>query len=262
MRWSINSRNFKTTEQVLDDYVVSLTSYRGRIDWVYIPISSILLGSLKPNVVVLYLSREEFPGELSDLPKELIRLQSHGLTIEFVDGNLRSHKKYRYAFEAFPNKKIITIDDDIIYPFDFLQRVFTLNEGLPEKSTVSCLGMRMQKGEGELGFMPYRHWEYVFNTDQGEDLLLMGGYGCLYNSPSSMIHYFDEMEAMNLFATGDDIYLYYLGRKAGLTNYVFGAEYSRIFPVIPWVQNTNLFEVNIGEGKNDEMLRNMQRLLS
>jgi hypothetical protein len=262
VRWSIHLRSFTTTEQVLDDYVVSLTSYRGRIDWVYIPISSILLGSLKPNVVVLYLSREEFPGELSDLPKELIRLQSHGLTIEFVDGNLRSHKKYRYAFESFPDHKIITIDDDIIYPYDFLERMSTLNEGLSEKSTVSCLAMRMQKGEGVLGFMPYRHWEYVLNTDRGEDLLLMGGYGCLYNSPSYMIHYFDETEAMDFFATGDDIYLYYLGRKAGITNYVFGKEYSRIFPVIPWVQTTNLFAVNLGEGKNDEMLRNMQRLLS
>ena len=260
VRWSIQLRIFTTTEQVLNDYVVSMTSYRGRIDWVYIPISSILLGSLKPNVVVLYLSREEFPGELSDMPKELIQLQSHGLTIEFVEGNLRSHKKYRYAFELFPNKKIITIDDDIIYPFDFLQRITSLNNELPKNSSVSCLGMRMKRNADV--FLPYSQWDYVLTNEVGENLLLMGGYGCLYNKPTEMLQFYKEKEAMELFSTGDDIYLYYLGRKAGITNYVFGEEYSRIFPVIPWVQNTNLFEVNIGEGKNDEMLRNMQRLLS
>ena len=260
MRWSIHLRSFTTTEQVLDDYVVSLTSYRGRIKWVYIPISSMLIGNVKPSRLILYLSRDEFPNELGDMPKELIQLQSHGLTIEFVDGNLRSHKKYRYAFESFPNHKIITIDDDIIYPYDFLERISAINEGLGEKATISLLAMKMEKRG--LEYIAYGKWDYVFTNEKGDELLLMGGYGCLYNQPGVLLEYFNEREAMDFFATGDDIYLYYLGRKAGITNYVFGKEYSRIFPVIPWVQNTNLFEVNIGEGKNDEMLRNMQRLLS
>ncbi len=251
---------FTTGDAVLEDYIVSMTSYRGRIKWVYIPISSMLIGNVKPSRLILYLSRDEFPNELGDMPKELIQLQSHGLTIEFVDGNLRSHKKYRYAFESFPDHKIITIDDDIIYPYDFLKKIFLLNQGLLDGSILSLLAMKIERQGGE--FVPYSLWNYVFSNQIGEEYLPIGCGGCLYNNPNKMMQFYNELESMSLFDTGDDIYLYYLGRKAGLTNYTFGAAYSRVFPVIPWVQNTNLFEVNIGEGKNDEMLRNMQRLLS
>ena len=39
-----------------------------------------------------------------------------GLDIRFVDGDLRSHKKYFYAFQEFTEKVIVTVVDDALYP--------------------------------------------------------------------------------------------------------------------------------------------------
>ncbi len=248
------------SDTILSGYVVSLTSFKQRISWVYIPIVSILLGKVRPEKILLYLSLEEFPGGLKDLPSELLQMQRMGLEILFREKNIKSHKKYRYAFSEFPDYKIITIDDDIVYPYDFLQRISSINEKLPKNSRVSFLAMKMEKVDSS-SYLPYSRWQYVHGNETGDDILLMGGYGCLYNNGNCMMEHYNDEDAMKNFSTGDDIYLHYLGKRTGMINYVFGAEYARIFPILPWVQGSNLFEENIGGGKNDEMLRIMQQRL-
>lgn len=71
--------------------IVSLTSFNKRIGRVWIVIESILRQTCKPDMIILWLSKEEFPS-MECLPKKLLRLQKRGLIINLREGNLMSHK--------------------------------------------------------------------------------------------------------------------------------------------------------------------------
>ena len=106
--------------EVVEDLVVSLTSFPVRIGKLHRVIRGLLAQSLQPRKIVLYLSLEEFPDRA--LPKELMALTSDRFEIRFVEGNLRPYKKLLYALADFPRATILTVDDDNLYPSDCLAR--------------------------------------------------------------------------------------------------------------------------------------------
>lgn len=95
---------------VCENLVISFTSFPLRISRVWMTVESLLRQTCKPSAIVLYLSKIQFPGEYDDMPASLLRLRNRGLDIRFVEDDLRSHKKYFYAFRDFPGCSIITID--------------------------------------------------------------------------------------------------------------------------------------------------------
>lgn len=137
------------------DVVVSLTSFPKRINTVHLAIKSMLLQSILPHKIVLWLSTEEFPEKENELPDTLTELQKHGLEIHFVSRNLRAHQKYYYAFQHYPDSRILTIDDDLIYPPYTLERLLRLSIAYPQAicaNVVRCITI------GNNDFKPYPQW--------------------------------------------------------------------------------------------------------
>ena len=95
------------------EVIVSLTTYGKRLYDVYLPIESIMQGSLKPNRIILWIS-EDLKGK--ELPITLQRQQKRGLDIRYCK-DIRSYTKLVPALKCFPNACIITIDDDLIYNY-------------------------------------------------------------------------------------------------------------------------------------------------
>lgn len=96
--------------------VVSLTSYPKRIEIVDKVIESLLKQRIPADEIILYLSIEEFPDKWNSLPERLLKLTTNGVfKIEWVEGNLKSHKKYFYALQNNKENIVITVDDDVIY---------------------------------------------------------------------------------------------------------------------------------------------------
>ena len=81
--------------------IVSLTSIPSRIDDLWLVIETLFRQSYKPDEIILWLSKDQF--EFAVLPVKLLKQQRRGLQIKFVDGDLKSHKKYIYAIETFPS---------------------------------------------------------------------------------------------------------------------------------------------------------------
>ncbi|OBT24226.1 hypothetical protein [Vibrio splendidus] len=97
------------------DYIYSLTTFPSRVDKVYLTIESLFNQNCNFQYkVVIYLSKLQFPGD--KIPKSLSRLVDRGLTVRFVDGDIRSYKKLNYALIDYPTSSIITVDDDVFYP--------------------------------------------------------------------------------------------------------------------------------------------------
>ena len=92
--------------------IVSLTSWKKRINSVYKVIETLKEQTFQPDKIVLYLAEIEFEGK--KLPDKLLRLCDEQFEIRWTD-NIGSYKKLIPALRDFPNDIIITVDDDIYY---------------------------------------------------------------------------------------------------------------------------------------------------
>ncbi len=112
--------------------IVSLTSYPGRIKVVPETIDSLLRQNLKPDAVVLWLGIEKFPNRDKDLPDKLLRYKKHGLEIRWCN-DVRSYTKLVPALQTFPDDIIVTVDDDVIYQEDWLEKLYAAHIQYPEE---------------------------------------------------------------------------------------------------------------------------------
>ena len=119
----VNSVGVEQAESDSPRLIVSLTSFPARIKTVNYTIESIMLQRKKANMVVLWLADEQFPNKEKDLPKRLLRLTDYGLTIKWCK-DIRSYKKLIPSLESFPDDIIVTADDDIWYPPEWLERLY------------------------------------------------------------------------------------------------------------------------------------------
>ena len=151
--------------------IVSLTSFPARIRRIHLVIESLLRQTLSPEAIVLYLSRDQF-GDLSVLPRKLLKLYRKGLVdVRLEDGDIRSHKKYYYAFRDYADRTIITVDDDMIYPEDLVEVLV----GASENKYVSCtVGAHMLVRDDALA--EYASWER--ETAAGVPLYRIMPIGC------------------------------------------------------------------------------------
>lgn len=97
--------------------IVSLTSYGVRLQKAYLAVESLLSQSFKPNKIVLSLSHDI---KYDDIPVLLKNQEKRGLELNFCK-DLRSFTKLIPVLKKYPDSIIITIDDDMIYPYDFVE---------------------------------------------------------------------------------------------------------------------------------------------
>jgi hypothetical protein len=75
---------------------------------------------------------EEQVGSIDKLPKRLIELQKRGLQIKLCPDKIRSHTKYFYAMKEHPKDIIITVDDDLFYRTDLIERHIEAHNKYPK----------------------------------------------------------------------------------------------------------------------------------
>ncbi len=132
--------------------IASLTTFPARIENLWIVIESILRQSHKPDMLILWLSKEQF-SSIDVLPKRLVSLQNRGLQIRFCDGDLRSHKKYYYVLKDYPNDHLFTFDDDLIYPSNTISSVLLAAESAPNCIVGRYSNQIMFDDKGNVCFM-------------------------------------------------------------------------------------------------------------
>ncbi len=119
----VNTVGVEASDGVAPRLIVSLTSFPARIKTVSYTIESILLQEKKANMVILWLAKEQFPNLEKELPHRLLQLCQYGLTIRWCQ-DIRSYKKLIPALKEYPEDIIVTVDDDIWYPPQWLKNFF------------------------------------------------------------------------------------------------------------------------------------------
>ena len=191
-----------TTEKRDEKIIVSLTSFPKRINKVWICISTILRQSVKPDVVELWLSKEQFPNEEKDLPENLLELKEQGLSIFFCEDDLRSHKKYFYSMQKHPNDIVITCDDDFFYPSDM---IFSLYEEY--KKTGSIVGTANTFIGKENFYSPIQWKMCTSETQNADNLGLYSGSATLFPPHTISGYGFDLSIIKKTCPYADDLWL-------------------------------------------------------
>lgn len=102
--------------------IVSLTTHPPRIHDVHLTIESILSQQISGFEVHLYISRKDM-DVIGRLPATLQRQAGRGVKIIINAEDYRSYDKLVHALKAHPEATIVTADDDVIYPRDWLSRL-------------------------------------------------------------------------------------------------------------------------------------------
>jgi hypothetical protein len=229
--------------------VVSLTTFPGRIDTVWLAIESILRQTIKPDAIILWLSNDQFSG-LSSLPRSLVRLIDRGLRIEFRDGDLRSHKKYFFARNEFPEATLVLADDDIFYPTTMLEDLLALSDS--HAGTVVCRFAKKIVWDSTGRLAPYIGWGKVNDSVLRSDIFFGSGGGVLI--PPSAMHedVLNENAFVECCPLADDIWLNAMCRLMSPVMISAKKEFS-LLPVLS-TDRSDLSSVNNGEQMNDRQL--------
>ena len=186
-----------------DEVIVSLTSYGERINEVYLPIESIMQGTVKPNRIILWLSEEEFKEKR--LPATLQKQQQRGLQIEYCK-DIKSYKKIIPAMQKYPDACVITIDDDVMYGFDLVENLVNCHKANPE--AICANRIHRIKTDERKRPLSYLQWGMEIKTKKTSNLnFLTGVGGNLYPAHCFIDESFDEQKFMGLCPFGDDIWI-------------------------------------------------------
>lgn len=123
---SAQNKNYRTGINN-SSIIISFTSYPARINNVWLVLECMFRQTILPDKIILYLSEEQYPT-IDFVPPNIKRYICQLFEIRIIKGDYKSHKKYYYTQHDFPNKSIITIDDDIIYPTYLVERLSKMAE--------------------------------------------------------------------------------------------------------------------------------------
>lgn len=234
-----------------EDVVVSLTSFPARIGYVYLTIESLLRQTVLPGRIILWLSKEQFPSE-ETVPKRLKELQNEVFQIRYVDGDIKSHKKYFYSFREYPEKMVITVDDDIIYFPCLVEQLLDVAQRYPN-CIVANHAKKLTYTDGALN--DYKHWRLAKPFDTVDNVQI--GVGGVLYPPNCLFADCLKLElSQKLAPSVDDLWLNAMARLQG-TNIVRTDNKKEFLPiVIP--ENQTLTSTNNGQNRNDIQLNQIR----
>lgn len=244
--------------------IVSLTTYNKRIYDVYLAIESIMQQTVKPSKIILWLDEKEFTSD--NIPHSLILQQKRGLEIKFC-ANIKSYKKLIPTLKNYSNDIIITIDDDVMYPFDLVERLLKGYYTDP-KCIYFTRGHKIRLNEEGLP-LPYREWyidaignqnECPFAKDlRGYDILSFPtGIGGILYPPNSLNHeVINEDVFMEICPNADDVWFKVMSLMNGTYSrqvYIDKPFYKK-FLVIQDGQEIALNKSNFKNNGNDAQIK-------
>ena len=240
------------SHNVPEGLIVSLTSYPPRFSTLHLTLAALLMQSVRPDKVVLWIAEED----LELLPSRVRRLTKRGLEIRSCE-DIRSYKKLIYSLSAFPNAYIATADDDVYYPKDWLATL--LGGCRDDVRSIICHRARRLKRSADGRIASYSEWENDVQDARARaastDLVPIGIGGVLY-PPHCFSH---EVGDRGLFERlspdGDDLWFFWMARRKGTRHKKVGGR----FQAITWAgsQQTRLFEGN-SAGGNDLQIRALE----
>lgn len=238
--------------------IVSLTSYPERMYDIHYCLYSLLTQSIKPDKLILWLSEEEFPNKEKDIPKKVLQFLNYGLEIKWCN-NTKSYKKLIPALKEFPNDVIVTADDDIFYPENWLEKLY--NAYLDDPNYIYCHNAHKITFEGK-NIKSYTNWQRSIDDNTADYINVAVGCGGILYPPNSLHpDVFEEKTFMWLAPNADDIWFWAMAVLNNTKIKVVKSPINQIIYTNPkremgLTTEDTLYHINM-KGGNDLQLKNV-----
>lgn len=233
--------------------VITLTSYPPRFNHLGKTLRSLLDQNLAADAVELWVAE----SDIGALPDDVLALEGAGLSVRPCR-DIRSYKKLVPALESDPNAIYITADDDVYYPPHWLEMLVTAARKHPGAVIGTRSHMAHRRADGTL--VPYADWELAADRLEAEgprEVLFPTGVGGILYPPGSLApEVLDEATFMELCPRGDDIWFFWMARRAGTRH----RRAEGWFDIVDWPdsQGVALYNDNLLADGNNAQIRAME----
>lgn len=240
-------------DSLREDIVISLTTYSKRITQVHLVIESLFRQTIKANRIVLWLAEDEFSED--NIPEILKRQRSRGLEIFFCE-DFKSYKKLLPSLKLYPNSTIITVDDDYIYPVDFVENLYKTHKNYP---LCVCYYVGNQISLDSTGHLkPYLKWRNGSLEEYAPSLLnfSFGAGGVLYPPHTFNQEIFNIEYVKKNVPKADDVWFKAMSllNNIAYVKVLLQENFDDKFVLLEDAQDIALYHDNVGKGENDNQL--------
>lgn len=224
--------------------VISLTSIESRLKSLHLVIRSLLTQTHLPEKIVLWVNHDLE----TRLPKSLTKLESEVFEIRYSKLQC-SHKKLIHSIKEFPNRVIITCDDDLMYRKNWLYRFYENHKAAPN----SIIGMNTLhiNYDPEGNVLPYKQWKYGYSENVNEKAIVaIGAWGILYPPGCLNPQVHDSELFLKLAPQSDDFWFKAMALLNG-TKTIQATNTPKEPIPIAGTQKVSLKKTNVGQHKND-----------
>lgn len=222
-----------------------MTSYTKRFQTLDLCIKTLLNQTVKPNKIILYIAN----AEKNEVPRKILELKKYGLTIKYVENDLRPHKKYYYAMKEYSDCIIVTVDDDVLYDKHLIEKLLETHNRFP-KAIVA--GRARVINYDQNTFKPYNEWNLIENVERPSmNLLATGVGGVLYPPYLLNVDKLLDIDEINKYIYVDDLWLKTIEILSGIPTVLCNPKVDRKRIVIPVAQKNGLTQKNVFENQND-----------
>ena len=244
-------KNFKYNNE---NIIVSLTSFGSRLNEVHITIESLLNQTMPPNKIVLWLDEKYRDSITIFLKRQLKR----GLEIEFCK-DIGSYTKLIPCLKMYPKDIIITVDDDIIYSFDFIEHLVDAYNKNPSNIYFYRGHKILMDSKNELK----SYFKWVEAGAKGKSIMNFptGVGGILYPPDSLNKEIFNEEIFLKICPHADDVWFKAMSlmNKTQCVKINTGKSSKRQFTYIDSAIETSLSNINNGHKQNDVQINDVFR---
>ena len=215
--------------------IISMTSTHYRIDTLYECLDSIINGTYLPERILLYLSKEPhlLDNGVSQIPTNLEKYKDI-LEIKWVK-NIGAHRKFFYSFTEYPKHLILTIDDDNIYPPNYLEVMYS--EYNSHKDCIIAGHGKIIKG------LKYTEWLGPKTGIHKNNYFFCGNPGTLFNTELLPAEIFDLEKILKYSPTSSEMWLNFYLKYLKIPVYFINKRlftYSFPFPMVEGSQTVSL----------------------
>jgi hypothetical protein len=234
------------------EIIISLTSFPARIRDVPSCLYSLFTQTYKPDRVILFLSRVEFAN--SSVPDHVLKWQRYGLTIYWVDEDIKEYLKLLPALRLYPRSLIVTVDDDTFYPSYLIERLVVSYHNNPRVVHAHRAGPVHFQGNGLIyrGGLTCVSCSHPIYPTPNYLLVAEGVCGVLYPPGVFPSEVFNQSAYQKLCPWHDDIWFFAMRAVTGIPVQIVQNEDSRIciLPRNSKIPSPGLLYWNWLRGKN------------
>ncbi len=196
---SIPSKRLKDLRREEVPVIISLTSIPSRLRTLHLVIRNLMTQEVLPEKILLWLES----GLEDKVPPALTKLQGERFEIRFSDRCISSHSKLVHTLEAYPDRPIVTCDDDYLYRSNWLSLLYS--EHLENPNCIVAHHTLHINHDDRGNPLPFRKWKYPEDgLINPEAVYPLGAWGVLYPPGSLHKDVLDMERFMDLAPKADD----------------------------------------------------------